>query len=33
VTPFLPAWAWLIIAASLAVAAWLVEGRKGRKTA
>ena len=33
ITPFLPAWAWLLIAASLAVAAWLIEGRKGRKTA
>jgi hypothetical protein len=33
VTPFLPAWAWLLIAAGLAVAAWLVEGRKGRRAA
>jgi hypothetical protein len=33
VTPFLPAWAWLLIAASLAIAAWLIEGRKGRKAA
>jgi hypothetical protein len=33
VSPFLPAWAWLLIAASLAVAAWLIEGRKGRRAA
>ena len=31
--PFLPAWAWLLIAASLAIAAWLIEGRKGRRAA
>jgi len=31
VVPFLPAWAWLLIAAGLAVVAWLVEGRKGAK--
>jgi hypothetical protein len=31
VQPFLPAWAWLLLAAGLAVAAWLVEGRKGAK--
>jgi hypothetical protein len=33
VTPVLPAWAWLLVAASLAIAAWLIEGRKGRRTA
>ncbi|MBY0351969.1 hypothetical protein [Tabrizicola sp.] len=33
VVPFLPAWAWLVIAAGLAVVAWLVEGRKGAKAA
>ncbi|WP_374642771.1 hypothetical protein [Tabrizicola sp.] len=31
VVPFLPAWAWLLLAAGLAVLAWLVEGRKGAK--
>ena len=31
VVPFLPAWAWLLIAAGLAVVAWLIEGRKGAK--
>ena len=31
VIPFLPAWAWLLIAAGLAVVAWLIEGRKGAK--
>jgi hypothetical protein len=33
VVPFLPAWAWLLIAAGLAVVAWLMEGRKGAKAA
>lgn len=33
VVPFLPAWAWLLIAAGLGVVAWLVEGRKGAKAA
>lgn len=33
VAPFLPAWAWLLLAAGLAVAAWLIEGRKGAKAA
>jgi hypothetical protein len=33
VVPLLPAWAWLLIAAGLAVIAWLVEGRKGAKAA
>jgi len=31
VAPVLPAWAWLLLAAALAVAAWLVEGRKGAR--
>jgi hypothetical protein len=31
VVPVLPAWAWLLIAAGLAVVAWLIEGRKGAK--
>lgn len=29
VAPVLPAWAWLLLAAALAVGAWLVEGRRG----
>jgi hypothetical protein len=33
VSPVLPAWAWLVLAAGLAVAAWLVEGRRGTRTA
>jgi hypothetical protein len=33
VAPFLPPWAWLLLAAGLAVIAWLVEGRKGAKAA
>jgi hypothetical protein len=33
VVPFLPAWAWLLIAAGLTVVAWLIEGRKGAKAA
>ncbi|MBA4324678.1 MAG: hypothetical protein C0426_06420, partial [Rhodobacter sp.] len=33
VAPFLPAWAWLLLAAGLAVIAWLVEGRRGAKAA
>jgi hypothetical protein len=33
VVALLPAWAWLILAAGLAVAAWLIEGRKGAKAA
>ena len=33
VATLLPAWAWLLLAAGLAVAAWLVEGRKGAKAA
>jgi hypothetical protein len=31
VAPFLPPWAWLVLAAGLAVLAWLIEGRKGAK--
>lgn len=30
VAPILPAWAWLLLAASLVVGAWLIEGRRGR---
>jgi hypothetical protein len=33
VAPFLPPWAWLLLAAGLAVLAWLIEGRKGAKAA
>ncbi|MBC2834177.1 hypothetical protein [Paragemmobacter straminiformis] len=35
VAPVLPGWVWLLLAAALALAAWLVEGRKGtaRRTA
>ncbi|NHB75338.1 hypothetical protein [Rhodobacter calidifons] len=33
VVPVLPAWAWLVIAAGLAVVAWLIEGRKGARAA
>ena len=33
VATLLPAWAWLLLAAGLAVLAWLVEGRKGAKAA
>ena len=32
ILPVLPAWAWLVLAAALAIAAWLYEGRKGRAT-
>ena len=31
VLPLLPPWLWLLLAAGIAVAAWLVEGRKGAK--
>jgi hypothetical protein len=32
VAPVLPGWVWLLLVAGLAVAAWLVEGRRvGRK--
>ncbi|HMO73541.1 MAG TPA: hypothetical protein PKC84_18210, partial [Paracoccaceae bacterium] len=30
VAEVLPAWAWLVLAAGLALAAWLVEGRNAR---
>jgi hypothetical protein len=33
ITPVLPAWAFLLLAAFLAVGAWLLEGRRSRKTA
>jgi hypothetical protein len=33
VVALLPAWAWLLLAAGLAVVAWLIEGRKGAKAA
>ncbi len=33
VAALLPGWAWLLLAAGLAVAAWLIEGRKGAKRA
>lgn len=33
VVPVLPAWAWLLLAAGLAVVAWLIEGRRGAKAA
>lgn len=33
VAALLPAWVWLLIAAGFAVAAWLVEGRKGARAA
>ncbi len=33
VATLLPAWAWLLIAAGLAIAAWLIEGRRGAKAA
>lgn len=31
VAPLLPGWVWLVLAAALAIAAWLVEGRRGAK--
>lgn len=33
VLPVLPSWAWLVMAALLAVAGWLVEGRRGARRA
>jgi hypothetical protein len=32
VSPLLPAWVWLLLAAGLALGAWLIEGRRGSKT-
>lgn len=32
VSALLPAWVWLLLAAGFALASWLIEGRKGRKT-
>ncbi len=31
VAPLLPGWIWLLLAAALAISAWLVEGRKGAR--
>jgi hypothetical protein len=31
IAPLLPGWVWLILAAGLAIAAWLIEGRRGAK--
>ena len=31
IAPLLPGWIWLLLAASLAIAAWLIEGRRGAK--
>ena len=33
IAPLMPGWLWLILAATLAIAAWLVEGRRGRRVA
>lgn len=33
VAALLPGWAWLLLAAGLAIAAWLIEGRKGARRA
>ncbi|MEF3048586.1 hypothetical protein [Pseudotabrizicola sp. L79] len=33
VAALLPGWAWLILAAALSIAAWLIEGRKGTRRA
>jgi hypothetical protein len=32
VSPLLPAWVWLLLSVALILAAWLIEGRRGRKT-
>ena len=32
VAPVLPGWAWLLLAAGLALGAWLIEGRRGAKS-
>jgi hypothetical protein len=31
VAPLLPGWVWLLLAAAMAIAAWLIEGRKGSR--
>ncbi|NGQ90524.1 hypothetical protein G5V65_06410 [Rhodobacter sp. HX-7-19] len=31
IAPLLPGWLWLLLAAGLAIAAWLIEGRRGAK--
>ncbi|MDO8883953.1 hypothetical protein, partial [Pseudotabrizicola sp.] len=31
VAALLPGWAWLLLVASFAIAAWLIEGRKGAR--
>ena len=31
VVTLLPGWGWLLLAAGLAVAAWLIEGRRGAR--
>jgi hypothetical protein len=31
IAPLLPGWVWLLLAAGLAIAAWLIEGRRGAK--
>jgi hypothetical protein len=31
IAPLLPGWVWLMLAAGLAIAAWLIEGRRGAK--
>ena len=31
IAPLLPGWIWLLLAAGLAIAAWLIEGRRGAK--
>ena len=31
IAPLLPSWVWLLLAAGLAIAAWLLEGRRGAR--
>ncbi len=31
IAPLLPGWLWLLLAAGLAIAAWLIEGRRGAR--
>jgi hypothetical protein len=31
IAPLLPGWVWLLLAAGLAIAAWLIEGRRGAR--